>query len=94
MAIGEETGKIDETLKNEFQNIQWKAIKELRNRLAHDYRGANPDILWQIIKEELVLLKQILIKMIDLIDYEEEMLWSALQSDFYKHLQYLIKKDT
>ena len=90
LAIGEETGKIDETLKNEFQNIQWKAIKELRNRLAHDYRGANPDILWQIIKEELVLLKQILIKMIDLIDYEEEMLWSALQSDFYKHLQRLL----
>lgn len=91
LAIGEEVGKIDETLKNEFENIQWKAIKELRNRLAHDYRGSDPDILWQIIKEELILLKQILVKMIDLIEYEEEMLLSAIQSNYYKHLHYLRK---
>ena len=49
LAVGEETKKIDNKLKEEFPNIQWIAVKELRNRLAHDYRSSDPDILWQII---------------------------------------------
>ncbi len=92
LAIGEETGKIDEKLKNEFSNIQWQAIKELRNSLAHDYRGSDPDILWQIIQTELKPLKQTLIKMIDLIEYDTKMLLSAIKSDYYKHLRYLNTK--
>ena len=89
LAIGEETKKIDEKLKEESPDIQWHAIKELRNRLAHDYRGSDPYILWQIIKTELEPLKQTLIQMIDLIEYDREMLLLAIDSDFYKHLKYL-----
>ena len=93
LAIGEETKKIDDELKEEFASIQWQAIKELRNRLAHDYRGSDPDILWQIIQTELNPLKQSLIKMMDLIKYDNEMLLSAIKSDYYKHLRYLINNN-
>ncbi|RLD72609.1 MAG: hypothetical protein DRJ10_18560 [Bacteroidetes bacterium] len=90
LAIGEETNKIEEKLKGEFENIQWVAIKDLRNRLAHDYRGSDPDILWQIINTELEPLKQALIQMIKRIEYDDEMLLSAIESDYYRHLKYLI----
>ncbi len=93
LAIGEETKKINEKLKEEFSNIKWRAIKELRNRLAHDYRGSDHDILWQIIQKELDPLRQTLIKMLDLIEYEDEMILSALNSDYYKHLKYLKKEE-
>lgn len=89
LAIAEETKKIDSELKNEFPKIQWQAISDLRNRLAHDYRGSDPDILWQIIKIELAPLKQTLIKMISHIDYKKELLLSAINSEYYKHLKYL-----
>jgi len=89
LAIGEEAKKIDTKLKGEFSEIQWKAILDLRNRLAHDYRGSDPDILWQIINTELDILKKSLIKMINFIDYEDEMLLSAINSEYYKHLKYL-----
>ena len=92
LAIGEETDKIDSGLKAQFDEIQWNAIKNLRNRLAHDYRGSDPDILWQIIVTELKPLKQVLIKMIEYIDFDKEMLISAIQSEYYKHLDYLIEK--
>jgi len=89
LTIGEEAKKIDTKLKDEFSEIQWKAIFDLRNRLAHDYRGSDPDILWQIINTELDILKKTLMKMINFIDYEDEMLLSAINSDYYKHLKYL-----
>lgn len=92
LTIGEETKKIEDKLKKEFTDIQWQAIKELRNRLAHDYRGSDPDILWQIIQTELDPLKQSLIKMIDLIEYDKKMLLSAIKSEHYKHLGYLNDK--
>ena len=93
LAIGEETKKIDEKLKEEFADIQWQAIKELRNRLAHDYRGSDPDILWQIIQTELNPLREVLIKMIDLIEYDKKMLLSAIKTEYYKHLGYLNDND-
>ena len=89
IAIGEETKKIDDGLKNKFPKIQWKAISDLRNRLAHDYRGTDPDILWQIITEELIILKKALIKTLSFVSFKNEMLEEALNSKYYKNIQYL-----
>lgn len=46
LAIGEECGKIDETLKDEFSFVDWANIIGLRNRIAHDYRGIDFDIVF------------------------------------------------
>ncbi|NOX47185.1 MAG: DUF86 domain-containing protein [Chlorobi bacterium] len=71
--------------------MQWKAISDLRNRLAHDYRGTDPDILWQIITEELNTLKKALIEILGFVSFENEMLEKALDSEYYKNIQYLRK---
>lgn len=92
LAIGEETAKIDDELKEKFDKIPWNAIKDLRNRLAHDYRGSDPDILWQIINNELNQLKLTLMEMIKLVKFDENMLIAAIQTEYYKHLKYLIEK--
>ncbi len=91
ITIGEETKKIDSALKNKFPEIHWKAISDLRNRLAHDYRGTDPDILWQIITEELNTLKQTLIEILSFVSFKKEMLEEALHSEYYKNIQYLRK---
>ena len=46
-----------EDIKKNYQNVDWKGIIGLRNRIAHEYFGISTVIIWHIIKEELPLLK-------------------------------------
>ncbi|MFO7932182.1 MAG: DUF86 domain-containing protein [Desulfosalsimonas sp.] len=51
--IGEAVGKIPETTRNEFKNIDWQNIKDFRNLLVHEYFGVDLEIVWKIIQEDL-----------------------------------------
>ena len=44
IAIGEEVKKIDNQLLQSQLSIEWQNIKNMRNVLAHDYRGVDYDI--------------------------------------------------
>lgn len=55
--IGEASKFIPEDIKKNYQNVDWKGIVGLRNRIAHEYFGISTVIIWHIIKEELPLLK-------------------------------------
>lgn len=91
LTIGEDVKKIDSGLKQNYTDIPWKEIASLRDRLAHDYRGIDPEITYSIIKNYLPDLKTTAIQMLDDIEYEEDILVKAISSDFYKHLSYLIE---
>ena len=39
--IGELVGKLSNEFINKYDNIEWKMIKSLRNRIVHDYAGIN-----------------------------------------------------
>ncbi|HMO39160.1 MAG TPA: DUF86 domain-containing protein [Saprospiraceae bacterium] len=90
MVIGEETKKIESGLKDQFKEIPWKQIAGLRNRIAHDYRSLNPDISFDIIENYLPDLRRCLIEMVSLIDYPKEKLAKVVNTEYYKHLKYLI----
>lgn len=89
IAIGEETKKINDGLKNEYPVINWSAIAGMRDRLAHHYRGIDPEITWELIQNNLDELRQVLIEMLPKINFERKMLLTALDSDYYRHLGYL-----
>ncbi len=89
IAIGEESKKIDDKLKEEFSDIEWKAIAGIRDKLSHDYRGIDPNIVWNVIRNKLDDLKDTLIQMLGKINYEKETLVKALKSKYYSHLSYL-----
>ncbi len=57
LTIGEETRKIPSQLIQLEPQINWSAIIGLRNRMAHDYRGIDADIVFDILAEELPILK-------------------------------------
>lgn len=92
LAVGEETKKIDEKLKDNFAFVNWEQIAAVRNRIAHDYRGLDYEVVFKIIKLELKLLKEVLIKMLQVIDLDNDIIFKHLESPYYKHLNYL--KDT
>lgn len=91
IAIGEDSKKLEDSLKAEYSEIPWKLIAAFRNRLAHDYRGVDPEITFEIIRQYLPTLKKVTLKMLKSIDYDSQTLEEALNSHYFKHLDYLKK---
>ncbi len=56
--IGEATKNIPENIRNAHNDIDWKGIIGLRNRIAHEYFGIDTSIIWNIITIELPLFKK------------------------------------
>lgn len=92
LVIGEESKKIDSKLKHLYPTIPWQQITSTRNYLAHDYRGVDKDLVYQIIHNDLENLKNVLIDMLNKVDYEDGALIEALDSPYYRHIQYLRDK--
>ena len=38
--------------------MEWRAIINLRNIVAHDYGKVDPELLWEIVTEEVPKLKE------------------------------------
>lgn len=89
ITIGEEIKKTDNKILQTEPSIKWKNITDMRNVLAHDYRGVDPDIVFNVIKIELPKLKYVLIKLLHLFSKNE--LEEVLNTKHYKHLQKYIQ---
>lgn len=57
--------KIDKNLKDNVTfELSWSDIAGLRDKISHDYRGVDGDILWLVIHKDLQKLKTVLIDML------------------------------
>lgn len=59
---------------------------------AHEYRTLNHQLIFDIIKQDLLPLKNEVISMLHKVDFSKELLTIALSSDYYQHIQYLREK--
>lgn len=58
--IGEAAKKIPADIKYSWNEIQWKNMAGMRDKLIHDYFGINYYIVWDVIKNKIPeLSKQI-----------------------------------
>jgi uncharacterized protein with HEPN domain len=55
--IGEAVSLFPKNIKNENPGIPWAAIKGMRNRLIHEYFGTDLQLVWNVIIDELPVLK-------------------------------------
>jgi uncharacterized protein with HEPN domain len=91
IAIGEESKKIEQSLKDSVTgSFSWKEIAGLRDKISHDYRGVDADILWSVITKDLLKLKAALIEMTRRLNPPKELLKEFISTPHYKHIQYLI----
>jgi uncharacterized protein with HEPN domain len=89
LTIGEEVQKIDVELLHTQPHIYWQEIKGLRNRMAHDYRGIDPDIVFDIAVNELEILKKALIQILLNVPINSDLFDQIIDSPYYKHIGYL-----
>jgi len=56
--LGEEANSLPKEFTDKYPEIPWKQIRGMRNRIAHNYYGMAKDILWQIINEDIPILRE------------------------------------
>ena len=67
--VGEAASRVTPESRAAYDSIPWADIVGLRNRLIHGYDSVDPDILWDVLTEDLPALVQQLRKA--LADLEE-----------------------
>ena len=55
--------KVDATV-FAISQIEWIIIKNLRNKIVHDYEGINLNLIWDIITDDIIQLKMDLEKIL------------------------------
>ncbi len=56
--IGEAIKNLPDSLKKKYTDVSWKDIVGTRDKMIHHYFGVDLDIVWDIIKKELPILKK------------------------------------
>ena len=56
--IGEASKKIPVDVKLKWNEIEWKSIAGMRDRLIHDYMGVNYTIVWDVVQNRILQLHE------------------------------------
>lgn len=56
--IGEAATKISIETKNNYQNINWREISDMRNFLIHEYYEVSNNIIWETANKDIPKLKE------------------------------------
>jgi uncharacterized protein with HEPN domain len=62
--IGEAARKIPENVRDSAPEIPWREIAGMRNKLMHEYFGANMKVVWRTVQEDLPVIIPLLKKML------------------------------
>jgi uncharacterized protein with HEPN domain len=62
--IGEAASKISVECKINHPSIEWSLMKDMRNKLIHEYFGISPKTIYLTIHRDLPLLKEKLEKLV------------------------------
>lgn len=63
--IGELVKNISKETMEKYTNIEWIIIKNLRNKIVHDYEGIKLNFIWDIVTSDIVQLKADLEKILE-----------------------------
>ncbi|MDR0460955.1 MAG: DUF86 domain-containing protein [Nitrososphaerota archaeon] len=58
LQIGELAGKLTDEFKTEYNQMPWRDIISIRNRVAHNYGNMDTKILWDIATKDIPELKK------------------------------------
>ena len=56
--IGEASNDISDEFQEKHLNLPWMQMRAIRNKIVHDYRGINLQIIWETVQNDLPALKE------------------------------------
>ena len=56
--LGEAAKNVSAALRQTHDNVPWRRLAGMRDKLIHEYFGVNLDIVWQVVEQELPTLRQ------------------------------------
>ncbi|MBA7598548.1 hypothetical protein ES703_05566 [subsurface metagenome] len=54
--IGEAVKNIPEDFKKKHEEVNWRAITGMRNKLIHEYFGVSHEIVWETVRNDIPAL--------------------------------------
>jgi uncharacterized protein with HEPN domain len=66
--IGEASNHLTDEMKTQLSNIEWAQIIGMRNIFVHEYFGIDPELVWDILKNDLPDLKNKIKMLVDSIE--------------------------
>jgi len=62
--IGEAVKNIPDSVRKDYDFIEWKKIAGLRDIVIHDYFGVNDDIIWDVVTNKIPQLRKDILNII------------------------------
>ena len=63
--IGEASNNLSEEFREQYSDILWRRMKDMRNFLIHEYFGGNTKVVWDTCKKNLPELKRFVTDILD-----------------------------
>ena len=60
--IGEAVKNLSNELRSKYHEIEWNKITGMRDKIIHKYFGVDLNIVWEVLKKDLPVLKQKILK--------------------------------
>jgi uncharacterized protein with HEPN domain len=55
--IGEASNNVSDEFQDQYPELPWMQMRAIRNKIVHDYRELNLDVIWDTAKNDLPALK-------------------------------------
>jgi len=62
--IGEASNNVSEEFQERHLELSWMEMRAIRNKIVHDYREVNLNVIWDTAKNDLPPLKKLIRKLL------------------------------
>lgn len=69
--IGEAARMLTDAFRSAHPEVNWRSIANMRNFLIHEYFQVDSDVVWSVIHEDIVILKEQVIRYLNETNWDE-----------------------